>query len=452
MGRPGPVRQLPLRPRTGSTFFIQTLGCPKNEADSDALEARLRAAGHASAAPGRADVVVVNTCGFIDAAKEESIEAILDAAEVAHARGARVAAVGCLVERYRDDLAAELPEVDLWCGLDTAPLLAALGDAGGEANAPEGARATGASLPVPRRPRPVSAYIKISDGCDRRCSFCAIPLIKGDYETVAAAEVLRSARAALAAGARELVLVGQDTSRWAQPGWGGVHRLLAELAALEPAPLWLRLLYLQPEGIDDGLLEAIAAHAVPYVDVPLQHASGAVLRRMRRSGDGGTHLALLDRVRATLPGAAVRSTFITGFPGETDAEFEELVSFVRAADLAVAGVFVYDEQEGTAAAGLPGAVAHELAFERAARLGEIIDSEAARFWSELAGREVDVLVEQGASRPDGTAAGRIALQAPDVDGRTALTGVRTRRGDVVRAFVRDSLGYDVEAVATTGGK
>jgi ribosomal protein S12 methylthiotransferase len=394
---------------------------------------------------------VVNTCGFIDAAKEESIEAILDAAEVAHARGARVAAVGCLVERYRDELAAELPEVDLWCGLDTAPLLAALGEAGGEAHAPEGARAAGASLPVPRRPRPVSAYVKISDGCDRRCSFCAIPLIKGDYETVAAVEVLRSARAALAVGARELVLVGQDTSRWTQPGWGGVSRLLGELAALEPTPLWLRLLYLQPEGIDDGLLEAIAAHAVPYVDVPLQHASGAVLRRMRRSGDGAAHLALLRRVRAALPGAAVRSTFITGFPGETDAEFEELVSFVRVADLAVAGVFVYDEQEGTAAAGMAGAVPRELAFARAALLGEVIDREAGRFWSELAGREVDVLIEQGTSHPDGTAAGRIALQAPDVDGRTSLTGVRTRRGDVVRAVVRDSLGYDVQAVATTGG-
>ena len=395
---------------------------------------------------------MVNTCGFIDAAKEESIDAILDAAEAAHARGARVAAVGCLVERYREELAAELPEVDLWCGLDTAPLLAALREAGGEAATPEGAQAAGASVPVPRRPRPVSVYVKISDGCDRRCSFCAIPLIKGDYETVPAAEVLRSARAALAAGARELVLVGQDTSRWAQPGWGGVGRLLGELAALEPVPLWLRLLYLQPEGIDSELLEALAAHAVPYVDVPLQHASGAVLRRMRRSGDGAAHLALLDRVRAVLPGAAVRSTFIAGFPGETDAEFEELVAFVRAADLAVAGVFVYDEQEGTAAADMPAAVPHELALERAGRLGEVIDREAERFWSELGGREVDVLVEQGAARRDGLATGRIALQAPDVDGRTALTGARTRRGDLVRAVVRDSLGYDVEAVAATGGK
>ena len=299
------------------------------------------------------------------------------------------------MERYREDLAAEMPEVDLWCGLDMAPLLAALADEGeqaGRADVPAGD--AGPSLPVPRRPRPVSAYLKISDGCDRRCSFCAIPLIKGDYETVPVAEILRAARAQLAAGARELVLVGQDTSRWAQRGWGGASRLLAELAALEPAPAWLRLLYLQPDGVTDELLEAIAAHAVPYVDVPLQHASGAVLRRMRRSGDGAAHLELIARVRAALPGVAVRSTFITGFPGETDAEFEELEDFVREAGLAVAGVFVYDEQEGTAAAGMRDAVPHELAFERAAALGELIDQEAARFWGALVGAEVDVLVEQ----------------------------------------------------------
>ncbi len=351
------------------------------------------------------------------------------------------------MERYRDELAAEIPEVDLWCGLDSTPLLAAL-ERRGETGEEAGPRP---AVPVPRRPRPVSAYVKVSDGCDRRCAFCAIPLIKGDYETVPAAEVLRAARAQLAAGARELVLVGQDTSRWAQPGWGGMSRLLAELGALEPAPLWLRLLYLQPDGIDDELLQALAAHAVPYVDVPLQHASGAVLRRMRRGGDGSAHLALLERVRAALPGAAVRSTFITGFPGETDTEFEELEDFVREAGLAVAGVFVYDEQEGTAAAGLPGAVPHEIALERAARLGELIDRKAASFWRALAGHEAAVLVERGAGRPGIPAIGRIALQAPDVDGRTILTGARVRRGQLVRAVVRDALGYDVEAVAVTGG-
>jgi ribosomal protein S12 methylthiotransferase len=388
-------------------------------------------------------MVVINTCGFIDAAKEESIAALLEALEFAHARGARVAAVGCLVERYRDELAAELPEVDLWCGLDTAPLLAALSEADRGA---EGAEERAAAPSVPRRPRPVSSYLKISDGCDRRCAYCAIPLIKGDYETVPAADVLRSARAALAAGAKELVLVGQDTSRWAQPGWGGLGRLLGELKALAPAPVWLRLLYLQPDGIDEALLEALSRHAVPYVDVPLQHASGAVLRRMRRGGEGTAHLDLLARVRAALPGVAVRSTFIAGFPGETDEEFDELLAFVRAAGFAAAGVFAFDAQEGTAAAALPGQVPAALALERAAQLGEAIDDEATAFWQALAGHPLEVLIECGASA-EGVAVGRCALQAPDIDGRTFVRGARVRRGQILHAVASGSVGYDVEADA-----
>ena len=391
-------------------------------------------------------MVVVNTCGFIDAAKEESIAAILEALDFAHARNARVAAVGCLVERYRDELAAELPEVDLWCGLDTAPLLAARREVGGGG---EGGEGRGPARALPRRPRPVTSYLKISDGCDRRCAYCAIPLIKGDYETVAAAEVLRGARAAMAAGARELVLVGQDTSRWTQPGWGGLERLLAELKELSPAPLWLRLLYLQPDGIDDALLEALSRHAVPYVDVPLQHASGAVLRRMKRRGDGAQHLDLLARVRRALPGVAVRSTFIAGFPGETDEELDELLAFVREAGLAAAGVFPFDAQEGTPAAALPGQVPAALAFERAAQLGEAIDEVAAAVWGELVGRRLDVLIERGARAP-GVAVGRCTLQAPDIDGRTLVRGAGTRRGQLVHAVVTGSVGYDVEAVADTG--
>ena len=388
-------------------------------------------------------MIVVNTCGFIDAAKEESIAALLEALEFAHRRGARVAAVGCLVERYREELAEDLPEVDLWCGLDTAPLLAALGEAG---TGGEGAYGHGATVPVPRRPRPVTSYLKISDGCDRRCAYCAIPLIKGDYETVAAAEILRAARAALAAGAKELVLVGQDTSRWAQPGWGGLERLLAELKALAPAPVWLRLLYLQPDGIDEALLEAVSRHAVPYVDVPLQHASGAVLRRMERRGDGSRYLDLLAAIRAVLPGVAVRSTFIAGFPGETDEEFDELLAFVREAGLAAAGVFPYDAQEGTPAATLPGQVPARLAFARAAQLGEAIDDVAAGFWEALVGRPLDVLIERGAGA-DGVAVGRCPLQAPDIDGRTFVRGARTRRGQLVHAVASGSVGYDVEADA-----
>jgi len=391
-------------------------------------------------------VFVVNTCGFIDAAKEESIAALLDAVEAAHARGARLAAVGCLVERYHDELVREMPEVDIWCGLDMSPLLDALATPGGEDAAARTTRAQGA----PRDPRPVSAYVKISDGCDRWCSYCAIPLIKGDYEAVPVAAVVAAAQAALAAGARELVLVGQDTSRWSQPGWGGLRRLLEELSRLDPPPRWLRLLYLQPDGIDEALLEALAAYAVPYVDVPLQHASGSVLRRMRRAGDGSSHLALLRRVRDALPGAAVRSTFIVGFPGETEADFAELEEFVNEAALAVAGVFVYDPQQGTAAAGFPNAVPRNVALDRAALLGESIEREARRYWEALIGNRVEVLVERG-SRGSSPALGRCALQAPDIDGRTEVRGRRARRGDMVVGTVVDSLGYDVRAVAVTGG-
>jgi ribosomal protein S12 methylthiotransferase len=357
--------------------------------------------------------------------------------------------VGCLIERYRDELAAELPEVDLWCGLDTEPLLAALAAAGRPEAAPAadpGRPAAGASVPVPRRRRPVSAYVKISDGCDRRCAYCAIPLIKGDYEAQAPEEILRAARAALAAGARELVLVGQDTSRWAAPGWGGLARLLAELTALRPRPAWLRLLYLQPDGVDATLLDALARHAVPYADIPLQHASGAVLRRMRRRGDGASYLDLLARVRAALPGVAVRSTFIAGFPGETDDDHEELLGFVREAGLAAAGVFAFDAQEGTPAAALPGQVPARVAFERAARLGEAIDETAAQYWRGLVGESLDVLVERGTGTGDGVAAGRCAAQAPDIDGRTLLSGAPVRRGRLVRASVVDTVGYDVHAV------
>jgi ribosomal protein S12 methylthiotransferase len=393
--------------------------------------------------------VIVNTCGFIDAAKEESIDAILEAADFAHEHGGHVAAVGCLVERYRDELAVEIPEVDLWCGLDSAPVLAALDAAGRQGHPSAGAASVEQppTVAVPHRPRPVSAFVKVSDGCDRRCAYCAIPLIKGEYEIAASAEVLRSARAALAAGARELVLVGQDTSRWSQPGWGGLDRLLATLKGLTPAPDWLRLLYLQPEGIDESLLHALACYAVPYVDVPLQHASGAVLRRMGRNGDGNAYLALLDRVRGALPGATVRSTFITGFPGETDHDVDELVQFVGEAGLAAAGVFAFDAQEGTLAAGMPDQVPHEVALERAALLGQVIDESAALFWQALEGHRLEVLVERGTQRSDGTVVGRCVGQAPDIDGRTYVSGITARRGEMIYAVAVDAVGYDVQAVA-----
>jgi ribosomal protein S12 methylthiotransferase len=418
-------------------FAIITLGCPKNEADSDSLEALLRRSGHVPVKADTADAIIVNTCGFIDAAKEESIDVILEATAVAAKTGARLVVAGCLVSLYRDELERELPEVDLFTAFDHGPLLALLG----------GLAADREPVAVPAaRPggRPLHAFVKISDGCDQRCAFCAIPLIKGAYDVVAPADVLASAERAIAAGTRELVLVGQDTSRWSWPAYGGLARLLGDLGAL--GAVWLRLLYLQPQGVDDTLLDALAEHAVPYVDLPLQHADGDVLRRMGRAGDGATYLQLLERVRARLPQAAVRSTFLVGHPGETDAAFARLEDFVEAAGLAVAGVFVFDPQQGTRSAAYADRVPAAVAERRAARLAEVIETASRPFWESLAGTEHDVLIERGA-RGAREAVGRIAYQAPDVDGQTFVGGRAVRRGALVRARLGSVTGYDVHAVA-----
>ena len=432
---------------SGGTYAIVTLGCPKNEADSDRLEAALRGAGHRPAALGAADLLLVNTCGFIDAAKQESIDALLDACELAHERGARVAAYGCLVARHAGELRAELPEVDVFSPFDLGPVLDLLEHAGPPAG--DGEESAGAASPdrPRRRLRPLHAYLKISDGCDRRCTYCAIPLIKGTYEAVPARQVLRDAEAALGRGARELVLVGQDTSRWRAPGYGGLDRLLADLRRL--GSTWLRLLYLQPDGVSEAVLEALAAHAVPYLDLPLQHASRRVLREMGRRGDGLTYLELLDRVRGVLPDIALRSTFIAGFPGETEADVDELVDFIEAAGLAVAGVFPFDPQEGTLAAGLPHQVPEAVREERAARVGDAVARAADDYWRGFVGREVDVLLERGSRGASPEAIGRIAQQAPDVDGSTIVSGAIGRRGQIVRALVDDVAGYHLLARAVT---
>ena len=394
--------------------------------------------------PPEADLLIVNTCGFIDAAKEESIDALLAAADEAHARGARVAAVGCLIARYRRELPRELPEIDLFCGFEHEPLLAELDALAAAAPA---RHVQGEDAPRRHRlPRPLHAYIKVSDGCDRRCAYCAIPLIKGTFQVTPPEEVLAHAGRALAVGAKEITLVGQDTSQWQWQAYGGLGRLLADLSALQP--LWLRVLYLQPDGVGEALLDALARYAAPYVDLPLQHASGPVLRRMGRSGDGASYLELLARVRAALPGAAVRSTFITGFPGETEADVDAVLDFIAVAGLAVAGVFVFDPQEGTRAWAMRPRVPQSVAEERAARVADAIERAAQGFWNSLIGQTVDVLVEHGSRSAGQEATGRIVLQAPDVDWITYVSAARPlRRGQVVRATIQSAAGYELSAAA-----
>jgi len=407
------------------------------------LARRLRTAGILPADdPERATHILINTCGFTREAKEESIAAILGAARDYPA--AELLVMGCLVQRYRDELESGLPEVSGWYGL---------GDTAGLVDALRAAAASGPGLPSEQsvRTRRSFAYVKISDGCDHGCSFCAIPGIKGPYLALPAHEIMEQARAALDEGARELVLVGQDTTIWRGEdlGLGG---LLDALAADERVR-WIRLMYLQPENVDDDLLTTLASNSkvVAYLDLPFQHASGRVLRRMARGGDGSSYLALLERARRVMPDVSVRTTFIVGFPGESEADVDALLEFCASAGFDHGGAFVYSPEEGTSAARLRPRVPTEVAQERLGRLSSALLSQAEQANSDRVGQTVQVMIDTlgAAEGPEGVAAvGRTARQAPEVDGVTYLEGrlpPGAGPGDLVRAVITEAYGYDLIA-------
>lgn len=411
-----------------------------------ALARRLNGLGVALAGtPEEATHIVVNTCGFIREAKEESIGAILEA--VSGYPQAAVIVVGCLVERYREELAAGIPEVAGWFGVgETEAFLRTLvgraqSEAPGEQGGPES----------PLAPRGAYGYVKISDGCDHRCSFCAIPSFKGPYAALPPAEILTQAEAYLAAGVRELVLVGQDTAVYEHDGVD--LPALVDLLAQDERVRWIRLMYLQPEHVGDRLLRLIADHpkVVPYLDIPFQHAARPVLARMARRGEGKEYGALLEKARKLMPEVSVRSTFIVGFPGETEDDFQELVEFVRRVGFDHAGVFVYSPEEGTPAARLRPRVRTAVARERLARLSDILASSAEAANRGRIGTRVEVLIDfvgQG-DGPEGVkAVGRTYRQAPEVDGVTFLEGdlpPGAGRGHLLPAVVTEALGYDLVA-------
>jgi ribosomal protein S12 methylthiotransferase len=447
---------------TAARVHIHTLGCPKNDADSAGLSRRLHAHGISLAArPEQATHVLLNTCGFIEDAKKESIAAILEA--VGAFPDKQVLAMGCLVQRYREELAQGIPEVSGWYGLgDTDRLLADLKAVGDAARVPGGATGPavlgGESGPAEEDAgwattdlgnRRAFAFVKISDGCDHRCSFCAIPGIKGPYAPMPLSAVLEQTETALALGAREIVLVGQDTAVW-RHGGSDLVDLLDRLVGYDEVAR-VRLLYLQPEHVSEGLLEYMAGQSrmCRYLDIPFQHASRGVLRAMRRAGDAQSYLALLERARAHMPDVSLRSTFIVGFPGETDEEFEELLDFVEAAGLHHAGAFAYSPEEGTPAADLRPRVPARLIRERLGTLSDRILSCSETALGEWVGRRVEVLVE-GPAALDGEegvqAVGRTEGQAPDIDGVAFLTGgaaAGARPGDLVQGQVEDLLGLDL---------
>ncbi len=426
-------------------MWLTTLGCAKNQVDSEKLTARLSAAGFAAAdSPEEAEVVMVNTCAFVEAARRESIETILEAAG-RRAPGACLVVLGCLAQRYTEELAEALPEADAVVGIDGyGGLVGRLADLTGWE--PAGPRLEPTDiLYEPRRPAPAApyAYLKVAEGCDKPCSFCAIPQFRGPQRSRRPSEVRAEAGALTAAGVKELVLVAQDLSGYGQDlgapgGLADLLRLLGEIEGLRR----LRLLYLHPREVSGGLIEEMAANQVvaPYFDLSLQHSSGRLLRAMRRPGEAESHLELIGTIRRLAPEAALRSSFIVGFPGEDDDDVAGLASFLAAARLDWAGFFPFSPEEGTPAASLSGQVPAAEAAERARLLEGLQEQITAERNAEQVGRVAEVLVDRV---EDGTPVGRSHREAPEIDGVVLLdTG---RPGDWLRARVTGVYGSDTVA-------
>jgi len=431
-------------------IHLLTLGCPKNQVDSEVMLGVLARRGHELVFdPEAADVLVVNTCSFIQPAKEESIDAILDMARVKAGRpGRRLVVTGCLAQRYADDLAVALPEVDVFVG--TGDLLR-IAEAVEAPPAAAPAIYRGAQHVLPHRELAArirtgawwTAYLKVSEGCDHKCSFCIIPKIRGPHESRPMDDVLEEAARLAADGAVELNLIAQDLTAYGRDRRDGssLARLLRALAVRVPAVRWLRVLYAYPSSVTDELLEVIATEPAvcKYLDMPLQHVSDRMLRAMRRERSGAAIRALLARIRAAVPGIALRSAFIVGFPGESEDDVRALCDFVEEAEFERVGVFTYSNEENTAAAGRAGQIAPALARERRRRVMAAQAGVAARRGRAHVGRLVEVLVERAGS---GGTIGRLATQAPEIDGHITLRG-EGAPGDFVHARVTGADVYDL---------
>ncbi|MGI8939599.1 MAG: 30S ribosomal protein S12 methylthiotransferase RimO [Iamia sp.] len=429
------------------SYWVETLGCPKNQVDSDKLHGRLVADGLTEADdPTVADVVVVNTCAFIDEARQESIDTILELAD-ARADGARLVVTGCLAERYGDELAAELPEVDAVAGFGHSLLEPTTGSTGTTVPVllrPRVGTASGApvaevpdfdllNLPRPRSRAPW-AYVKVAEGCDRACGFCAIPSFRGPQRSRDAASILAEVDQL---GAKEIVLVAQDLASYGRDqgvGERGLVPLIAEVAGRVDR---VRLLYLYPSDLTDGLIDAICASGVPYFDLSLQHVSRPLLRRMRRWGDGDRFLARIADIRGRQPDAALRSNFIVGYPGETEEDHDALLHFVEEAELDWCGFFSYSREDGTYAADLDGTVDPGLVAERLAELREVQDATTERRRATLVGRTVEVLVDE-------PGVGRTHREAPEIDGIVNVPE-HLPVGGILTLTVTGSAGPDLDA-------
>jgi len=444
---------LPTLPSIG----VVSLGCPKNLVDSEIMLGHLKNAGHEIVPDDRARVVLVNTCGFIDKAKEESVNAILEQVERKN-RGEidRVIVAGCMVQKYGADLAAEIPEVDFFLGLDDLE------------------KAPAAALGLPSLPRfsdkPMAtrvydelsprvltrakgyAFLKVAEGCNNPCTFCVIPQMRGLQRSRTIASLLTEARWLESQGMRELNLIAQDTTRYGEDlgmKRQGLTRLVEALLGETGFP-WIRFLYAYPKTLDASVLALMASDPrfVPYVDILLQHVSREILSAMRRGGDPKTYHSMIDRMRKAVPDLTIRTTFIVGFPGETDGHFRELCEFVRGAEFDNLGVFAYSPEPSSGAEPLGDPVPAEVKEERREfllSLQQPIARKRLRAWK---GRTVDVLVEGECDETEHLLEGRTTGMAPEIDGRVLINELAdfpVRPGDLVRAKVTESHAYDLVA-------
>jgi ribosomal protein S12 methylthiotransferase len=417
------------------TFWVETLGCPKNQVDSDKLTGTMLADGLVpAAAPEGADLVVVNTCAFIEDARRESVDVILGLAS-RKPDEAELVVTGCLAERYGAGLAEALPEADAVAGFGVPVTL--------------GPTRRSGDTPVPafdllNLPRPAAAapwaYVKVAEGCDRACGFCAIPSFRGEQRSRSIASILAEVEGLADGGVREVVLVAQDLASFGRDQGRGQRRIVPLVEAVARRVDRVRLLYLYPSDLTDELIDAICATDVPYFDLSLQHASRALLRRMRRWGDGDRFLRRIDAIRRRVPEAAFRSNFIVGYPGETEDDHDRLLSFLTAADLDWCAFFAYSEEQGTYATQLDGEVDASLVRERLAELGELQDGITARRRDVLIGTVVEVLV-------DAPGVARSHREAPEIDGIVSVPR-DLPVGELVKVIITGAAGPDLEAEAT----
>jgi ribosomal protein S12 methylthiotransferase len=443
-----------------------SLGCPKNLVDSEVMLGLAEQAGHEITADAdTADVVVVNTCAFIDRAKQESIDTILEMAELKkQVAGRRLVVTGCLAERYREELQREIPEIDAVLGTgEVAGIVEALGRFGGAEAPPSTTPVTfhraaprfGIDLPdylydatTPRRLATPGhyAYLKIAEGCDYKCAFCIIPKMRGHYRSRTVESVVQEARQLAARGVKELLLISQDTTFYGidRKERGALPRLLRALNRVDGLE-WIRLLYLYPTTISDDVIEAVAEceKVCNYIDLPLQHGSDSVLQRMKRPGTRAGYETLLAKIRNRIPGVTLRTTFIVGFPGETDADFSELLAFIEAVQFDHVGVFTYSHEEGTGAHALADDVPAGVKKRRQSRLMACQQQIVSKRQRTRVGERTRLLVDGRSPQHELVLRGRLEGQAPDIDPQVYLT-------DADPETVHAGAFLDVEIVGADG--